>query len=164
MQKEITDLAPSTIKIKIIAPPERKYSVYIGGSILASLSKFVLSWELIEIEWPPWQKVGNYVMQLISCWLKRMRSLRIRRKNIEEILMVAMWSQSSRWSACSPKGATPPCTRTRTITRTICHTSNVSYCMKESCIRAWTGNDTISCPGKRVLKYESFEWLLCFTN
>jgi len=50
MQKEITDLAPSTIKIKIIAPPERKYSVYIGGSILASLSKFVLSWELIEIE------------------------------------------------------------------------------------------------------------------
>merc|ERR1712066_1011696 len=37
MQKEITALAPSTIKIKIIAPPERKYSVWIGGSILASL-------------------------------------------------------------------------------------------------------------------------------
>merc|ERR1712041_8293 len=36
MQKEITALAPSTIKIKIIAPPERKYSVWIGGSILAS--------------------------------------------------------------------------------------------------------------------------------
>merc|ERR1712080_605961 len=35
MQKEITALAPSTIKIKIIAPPERKYSVWIGGSILA---------------------------------------------------------------------------------------------------------------------------------
>merc|ERR1711942_556158 len=34
MQKEITALAPSTIKIKIIAPPERKYSVWIGGSIL----------------------------------------------------------------------------------------------------------------------------------
>merc|ERR1712001_576480 len=33
-----TSLAPSTIKIKIIAPPERKYSVWIGGSILASLS------------------------------------------------------------------------------------------------------------------------------
>merc|ERR1712079_573285 len=31
MQKEITALAPSTIKIKIIAPPERKYSVWIGG-------------------------------------------------------------------------------------------------------------------------------------
>merc|ERR1712241_602724 len=38
MQKEITALAPSTIKIKIIAPPERKYSAWIGGSILASLS------------------------------------------------------------------------------------------------------------------------------
>merc|ERR1712136_402887 len=34
MQKEITGLAPSTMKIKIIAPPERKYSVWIGGSIL----------------------------------------------------------------------------------------------------------------------------------
>uniref|UniRef100_A0A8C3PDI9 Beta-actin n=1 Tax=Chrysemys picta bellii TaxID=8478 RepID=A0A8C3PDI9_CHRPI len=31
MQKEITALAPSTMKIKIIAPPERKYSVWIGG-------------------------------------------------------------------------------------------------------------------------------------
>ena len=40
MQKEITALAPSTIKIKILAPPERKYSVWIGGSILASLSTF----------------------------------------------------------------------------------------------------------------------------
>jgi hypothetical protein len=30
MQKEITSLAPSTMKIKIIAPPERKYSVWIG--------------------------------------------------------------------------------------------------------------------------------------
>merc|ERR1740128_1079931 len=40
MQKEITALAPSTMKIKIISPPERKYSVWIGGSILASLSTF----------------------------------------------------------------------------------------------------------------------------
>merc|ERR1719391_1676708 len=31
---ESTLLAPSTMKIKIIAPPERKYSVWIGGSIL----------------------------------------------------------------------------------------------------------------------------------
>jgi len=40
MQKEITGLAPPTMTIKIIAPPERKYSVWIGGSILASLSTF----------------------------------------------------------------------------------------------------------------------------
>ncbi|XP_039399642.1 beta-actin-like protein 2 [Mauremys reevesii] len=44
MQKEIASLAPSTMKIKIIAPPERKYSVWIGGSILASLSTFQQTW------------------------------------------------------------------------------------------------------------------------
>ena len=44
MQKEITSLAPSTMKIKVIAPPERKYSVWIGGSILASLSTFQQMW------------------------------------------------------------------------------------------------------------------------
>lgn len=37
MQKEIIVLTPSTMKIKIIVPPEQKYSVWIGGSILASL-------------------------------------------------------------------------------------------------------------------------------
>ncbi|KAJ1352948.1 Actin-1 [Parelaphostrongylus tenuis] len=44
MQKEIYELVPSTVKIKIIAPPERKYSVWIGGSILASLSTFQQLW------------------------------------------------------------------------------------------------------------------------
>ncbi|KAK1453912.1 actin, partial [Colletotrichum melonis] len=44
MQKEITSLAPSSMKVKIIAPPERKYSVWIGGSILASLSTFQQMW------------------------------------------------------------------------------------------------------------------------
>merc|ERR1711879_898317 len=34
----------SIMKIKIIAPPERKYSVWIGGSILASLSTFQQMW------------------------------------------------------------------------------------------------------------------------
>merc|ERR1711948_192163 len=34
MTKELTALAPSTMKIKVVAPPERKYSVWIGGSIL----------------------------------------------------------------------------------------------------------------------------------
>merc|ERR1712054_632408 len=44
MTKELTQLAPSTMKVKIIAPPERKYSVWIGGSILASLSTFQQMW------------------------------------------------------------------------------------------------------------------------
>jgi len=44
MQKELTALAPATMRIKIIAPPERKYSVWIGGSILSSLSTFANMW------------------------------------------------------------------------------------------------------------------------
>ena len=35
LEKEMIQLAPPTMKIKVIAPPERKYSVWIGGSILA---------------------------------------------------------------------------------------------------------------------------------
>merc|ERR1711966_391569 len=44
MEKEIVALAPASMKIKIVAPPERKYSVWIGGSILASLSTFQQMW------------------------------------------------------------------------------------------------------------------------
>merc|ERR1712187_882128 len=44
LQKEVTTLAPSSMQIKIVAPPERKYSVWIGGSILASLSTFEEMW------------------------------------------------------------------------------------------------------------------------
>ncbi|XP_036988607.2 beta-actin-like protein 2 isoform X2 [Artibeus jamaicensis] len=44
MQKEVAALAPGSMKIKVIAPPERKYSVWIGGSILASLSTFQQMW------------------------------------------------------------------------------------------------------------------------
>jgi actin beta/gamma 1 len=44
MDKEIKALAPASMKIKIVAPPERKYSVWIGGSILASLSTFQQMW------------------------------------------------------------------------------------------------------------------------
>jgi len=44
LQKEIKALAPGSMTIKIVAPPERKYSVWIGGSILASLSTFEDMW------------------------------------------------------------------------------------------------------------------------
>ena len=33
-----------SFQVKIVAPPERKYSVWIGGSILASLSTFQNLW------------------------------------------------------------------------------------------------------------------------
>jgi len=44
LNKEITALAPAAVKVKIVAPPERKYSVWIGGSILSSLSTFQDMW------------------------------------------------------------------------------------------------------------------------
>jgi len=44
LKKEITALAPASIKVKVVAPPERKYSVWIGGSILSSLSSFQEMW------------------------------------------------------------------------------------------------------------------------
>ncbi|XP_014779484.1 actin, adductor muscle [Octopus bimaculoides] len=40
MHKEITSLALGNTKVKIVAPPARKYSAWIGGSILASFSSF----------------------------------------------------------------------------------------------------------------------------
>ena len=44
MTKEVSNLVPNTMKIKIIDSPERKYSVWIGGSILFSLSTFKSMW------------------------------------------------------------------------------------------------------------------------
>jgi len=44
LQHEISQLAPSNVKVKIIAAAERKYSVWIGGSILSSLQSFKEMW------------------------------------------------------------------------------------------------------------------------
>jgi actin-related protein len=44
LQKELKELAPANIAVKVSAPPERKYSVWIGGSILSSLSSFSQMW------------------------------------------------------------------------------------------------------------------------
>ena len=44
LNKEMSALAPASIKVKVVAPPERKYSVWIGGSILSSLSSFQEMW------------------------------------------------------------------------------------------------------------------------
>jgi actin beta/gamma 1 len=44
LHKEISELIPENIEVRIIAPPERQYSVWIGGSILASLKTFQKMW------------------------------------------------------------------------------------------------------------------------
>ena len=44
LTKEIKEQIPESVDVKIIAPPERMYSVWIGGSILASLKTFQRMW------------------------------------------------------------------------------------------------------------------------
>jgi actin-related protein len=44
LTKELNKLVPSNINVKVSAPPERKYSVWIGGSVLASLTTFNQMW------------------------------------------------------------------------------------------------------------------------
>jgi len=44
LHREVSMLAPKTTRVKVVAPPERKYSVWIGGSVLASLTTFQSMW------------------------------------------------------------------------------------------------------------------------
>jgi len=44
MTKELSAITPAGTTIRVVAPPERKYSVWIGGSILSSLNTFQQSW------------------------------------------------------------------------------------------------------------------------
>ena len=44
MSKEMYARSPAGMKVKVVAPPERKYSAWIGGSILSSLSTFQEMW------------------------------------------------------------------------------------------------------------------------
>ncbi|MHA1150548.1 MAG: actin, cytoplasmic 2 [Promethearchaeota archaeon] len=44
LSKEIKEQIPESIDVKILAPPERMYSVWIGGSILSSLKTFNKMW------------------------------------------------------------------------------------------------------------------------
>lgn len=46
--KDLKQMVPTTINVRVITPPERKYSVWIGGSILTSLNTFQDKWILRE--------------------------------------------------------------------------------------------------------------------
>lgn len=45
---ELGKLSVKDMKIKIFAPPERKYSTWIGGSILAGLGTFRKMWVNVD--------------------------------------------------------------------------------------------------------------------
>jgi len=44
LKKEIEKLVPASVSVKIVAPNERKYSVWIGGSVLSTLATFQSMW------------------------------------------------------------------------------------------------------------------------
>jgi actin-related protein len=44
LTKELERMCPASVTPRVVAPAERKYSVWIGGSILASLSTFQAQW------------------------------------------------------------------------------------------------------------------------
>jgi len=58
LTKELTQLAPESMTIKIIAPPERKYAAWRGAAELASLSTFEEMW----ITRDEYQKLGPSVL------------------------------------------------------------------------------------------------------
>jgi actin len=53
MARELFALAPSTMKINVMGPPARKYSAWVGGSIMASLNSFQQSW-ISKAEYDEW--------------------------------------------------------------------------------------------------------------
>lgn len=44
LSNELGKLVSQNMKVKVIAPPERKFGVWIGGSVLSSLATFQSSW------------------------------------------------------------------------------------------------------------------------
>lgn len=44
LSKEMSALVPPSMKIRILAPVERKFSIWIGGSVLSTLATFQTSW------------------------------------------------------------------------------------------------------------------------
>uniref|UniRef100_A0A8D0HG70 Actin-related protein T3 n=1 Tax=Sphenodon punctatus TaxID=8508 RepID=A0A8D0HG70_SPHPU len=58
LNKEMTSMVPSGTEVKIIASPDRKFSVWMGGSILTSLSFFEEMW----ITMAEYKEVGSNIV------------------------------------------------------------------------------------------------------
>ena len=44
LTREVSALVSNNFEVKVIAPPDRKFSAWVGGSVLASLSTFQQMW------------------------------------------------------------------------------------------------------------------------
>jgi len=62
LQKKLHNIAPQNAKVKLIAYPlsiERKFSTWIGGSILSSLGSFQSMW----IAKQEYDEIGSYLIE-----------------------------------------------------------------------------------------------------
>ena len=50
-EKELQSLAPTGKTVKVIAPPERKFSAWLGGAILSSMTNFKNTMFVSKKEW-----------------------------------------------------------------------------------------------------------------
>ena len=64
LKKEIIALAPSTMDVDPQAPAERKFSVWIGGSIIGSLSSFDEMW----VKKTEWEEEGGHLWVHVKCF------------------------------------------------------------------------------------------------
>lgn len=58
LSKEVLATAPSSAKIKVTAPDERKYSAWIGGSLLSTLATFQTMW----VQRHEYEEVGTSIV------------------------------------------------------------------------------------------------------
>ena len=58
LNKEMSALVPDSVNVKITHPMERKFSIWIGGSVLASLATFQNSW----ITKAEYDEIGAYIV------------------------------------------------------------------------------------------------------
>ncbi|KAJ5076013.1 actin-7-related [Anaeramoeba ignava] len=58
IQKDVSDLVPKNVEVKVIAPSEREYAVWIGGSILGSIFDF----EKMKVSKNEYLEFGNKII------------------------------------------------------------------------------------------------------
>lgn len=69
LKKELDGMTPASIDVNVVDIPHRKFNVWIGGSILASLSTFRNMW-VTKLEW---EEFGAEIVHRSECdWVIRL--------------------------------------------------------------------------------------------
>ena len=87
LEKELEKLVPGSVKLRVVTPPQRKFSVWIGGSILASLSAGL-------------ETLKNIWLSIVIFWiviLNLIRLIKIKIKKIERIILSFIQGFTKHW-------------------------------------------------------------------